>query len=189
MNKKGPTKVTKQKDGSEIACIKDDLIKMAGLLSSRLSISPIAGQIYALLYLSRSPVSLNDMVRELGISKGSASTNIRALEFWGAVKKVWVNSDRKDYYEGNPGIEDIVLKRIKEGVEKRMNEVIPYIEAVGKKLENAGFQKNSKDRQFMEKRFKKINDLVYIVQKVLKLMPDKVSGAKSGVLKSMMKLL
>ena len=76
--------------------IKRDVINLAGMGFSRFSLSPIAGQIYALLYMSEGPVTLNDMVRELKISKGSASMNIRSLESWGAVRKLWVNSDRKE---------------------------------------------------------------------------------------------
>ncbi|NLB34331.1 MAG: hypothetical protein GX817_00675 [Elusimicrobia bacterium] len=93
-----------------------------GMLASRLSLSPIAGQIYGLLYLSEEPVSLNDMVDKLAISKASASTNVRALESWGAVRKVWVSNSRRDYYEAEPDIMKIVFSKLKEGMERRMGE-------------------------------------------------------------------
>ena len=35
----------------------------------------------------------------LGISKGSASTGTRQLAAWGAIRKVWVPGERRDYYE------------------------------------------------------------------------------------------
>ena len=35
----------------------------------------------------------------LGISKGSASMGTRHLASWGAVRKVWVPGERRDFYE------------------------------------------------------------------------------------------
>src|SRR6266446_1477468 len=59
----------------------------------------IPGQLFALLYLSAKPLCLDDIVRELGVSKASVSTTVRQLEQWAAVRRVWVKGDRKDYYE------------------------------------------------------------------------------------------
>ena len=61
----------------------------------------VVGQIYAYLYFSESPRGLADMQEALAISKGSASMGVRQLEQWGAVQKVWVKGDRKDYYEAS----------------------------------------------------------------------------------------
>jgi len=57
------------------------------------------GQIYGLLYLSASPLSLDDLVSILNISKGSASTGTRQLSQWGAIRQIWISGDRRDYYE------------------------------------------------------------------------------------------
>lgn len=57
------------------------------------------GQIYGLLYLSIKPLSLDDIVEMLGISKASASTGTRQLASWGALRQVWVPGDRRDYFE------------------------------------------------------------------------------------------
>ena len=40
----------------------------------------------------------------LGISKASASTGTRQLAAWGAIRKVWVPGERRDYYEA---VEDL----------------------------------------------------------------------------------
>ena len=76
-------------------------IEDAGSTSQSLGVGRVLGQIYALLYFSQIPRSLADMQQALGISKGSASTGVRQLEQWGAVRKVWIRGDRKDYYEAN----------------------------------------------------------------------------------------
>ncbi|MBN2406712.1 MAG: hypothetical protein JXJ19_03345 [Elusimicrobia bacterium] len=119
----------------------------AGMLASRFSLNPTVGQIYGLLYMSNGPVSLSEMVKKLGISKGSASTNVRILESWGAVRKVWVDNSRKDYYEANPDTLNIIINRVREGVGKRLDEAEEKLKNVEKGLassaaaaeDNAGF--------------------------------------------------
>jgi DNA-binding transcriptional regulator GbsR (MarR family) len=54
------------------------------------------GALYGALYLSQGPLSLDDLMPIVGVTKGAISTNIRALEQLGMVQKQV--RDRKDYY-------------------------------------------------------------------------------------------
>src|SRR4030088_2048486 len=56
------------------------------------------GQIWATLYLNPEPMTMDDLVIAVGITKGHASTNLRALLRLGLVTKSWRPGDRKDYY-------------------------------------------------------------------------------------------
>lgn len=172
----------------EMKQMRDEIVSVAGLLFSRFSLSPIAGEIYALLYLSPVPVSLNDMVRELKISKGSASMNIRALEVWNAVRKVWVNSDRKDYYEADPDILNIVLRRFKEGISKRMNEISPKISEIDTKIQALKKRNPSGEIQFYEKRFQEIKHIHSLAEDIVRNIPDKFSVKKLALLKKLLQL-
>jgi len=106
----------------------------AGMLASRFSINPTVGQLYGLLYMSPEPVSLNEMVEKLGISKGAVSTNIRILESWGAVKKVWVDNSRKDYYEANPDTLNIIIDRLKNGLSRRLEETKESVSRIDEEM-------------------------------------------------------
>ena len=81
----------------EIQQLQDDFIETVGELCASFSISRIVGQLYALLYINREPVSLDDMVERLNVSKGNVSVNIRILENWGAVRKAWIKGSRKNF--------------------------------------------------------------------------------------------
>ncbi len=96
-------------------------IEDAGNLAQSLGFGRVVGQIYGLLYFSEEPVCLNDMTEELGISKGSASMCVRQLEQWGAVRKVWVKGDRRDYYEANDWFGRILKNIISDIVAKHSN--------------------------------------------------------------------
>ncbi|MBS1858007.1 MAG: hypothetical protein JST11_21740 [Acidobacteria bacterium] len=57
------------------------------------------GALYGALYLSPEPLSLDELIPIVGVTKGAISTNVRALEQLGMVHKHVRAGDRKDYYE------------------------------------------------------------------------------------------
>jgi DNA-binding transcriptional regulator GbsR (MarR family) len=81
-----------------------ELVEAGGGLFQALGLPRSTGQIYGLLYLSQGPLSLDDLVRLLAISKGSASIGTRYLAGWGAIRQVWVPGDRRDHFEA---VEDL----------------------------------------------------------------------------------
>jgi len=91
---------------------RDNIIESAGRTTQGFGLGRIIGQLYALLFFSPKPMSLDDMADALKVSKGSVSTNTRELEKWGAVRQIWIKGDRKDYYEAEVDF----LRIIKEGL-------------------------------------------------------------------------
>ena len=95
---------TKHKKGGPGEALLDEaletFIQGAGKISSVLlgMINRVGGQIYALLFRSEEPLSLDEISNRLGVSKSNIAINIRMLEEYGLVRKVWVKGSRKDYY-------------------------------------------------------------------------------------------
>lgn len=114
--------------------IVDAFVEAVGELGASFGISRVVAQIYGLLYLSEEPLSLDDICAALKISKGSASVNIRYLENWQAVKRLWIKGERKDYYQANPDIKEIVYRRLKEGLERRFNKFNQQLTAIEKEI-------------------------------------------------------
>jgi HTH-type transcriptional regulator, glycine betaine synthesis regulator len=96
-------------------------IEDTGHTTQSLGIGRVMGQIYAFLYFSSTPQTQADIQHALGISKGGTSTGVRQLEQWGAVRKVWVKGERKDYYEANDWFGRIVKHALFDVVRKRMS--------------------------------------------------------------------
>ena len=76
-----------------------EMVELGGRICQVLGLPRSTGQIFGLLYLSTEPLSLTQMSSMLGISKGSASMGTRHLASWGALRKVWIPGERRDYYE------------------------------------------------------------------------------------------
>jgi len=101
----------------------DVILEKINLICNKFGLNNIMAQLYAILYFSEQPLSLNDMVERLKISKGSASVNIRALERYRAVRRVWVKGSRKDYYEAEYDIAKVIIDRIRSMVQSRLLEI------------------------------------------------------------------
>lgn len=56
------------------------------------------GALFGALYLSAAPLSLDELVEQVGVTKGAVSTNIRQLERLGLVHKRLELGSRKDFY-------------------------------------------------------------------------------------------
>ena len=76
-----------------------ELVDIFGRMAQSLSFPRSVGEIYGLLYLARAPMSAPEICEALSISKGSVSTGTRQLLTLGFIRKVWLQEERKDYFE------------------------------------------------------------------------------------------
>lgn len=106
----------------------DNFVELIGHLGTGIGLSKAACQLYALLFIRGEPLSLDDMTEELKMSKGNVSINIRTLENWGAVRKIWKKGSRKDFYQCEEDIPRIVITRLREGLNKRLILMKSFIE-------------------------------------------------------------
>ncbi|MEK8022509.1 MAG: hypothetical protein AAB229_01755 [Candidatus Hydrogenedentota bacterium] len=98
----------------------DDFSRFAGELAESFSFNRSVGQIYGLLFIHASPLSLDDISAMLKMSKGNASINLRTLESWGAIRSVSVSGSRRDHYEANQDVKGILVRRVREGLSRRL---------------------------------------------------------------------
>ena len=115
----------------------DILLDRINQICKKFGLNNIMAQLYAILYLNNEVLSLDDMVERLKISKGSASVNIRALESYGAVRRVWVKGSRKDYYQADTDIVRVIMDRLKLIGQMRLSEIDGMIKTSSQILNSA----------------------------------------------------
>lgn len=136
-----------------------------------LGLPPSIGEIYGLLFISPTPLALDDFVARLGISKGSVSQGLRMLKGLRAVREVESASDRRTYYE--PAIE---LKRLAGGFIRE--QVRPHFKSAETRIrdlaEKAQEIDDPESRKFLRARIERIDTwrrsaskLLPILQKLL----------------------
>ncbi|MDL1910280.1 hypothetical protein FBQ81_06240 [Chloroflexi bacterium CFX6] len=81
-----------------LAKIKRDFVEGLSQISRFWGFPKGMGAIFGVLYLSPTPLPLDQIVQETGLTKGAVSTEIRALARMGLVHRSTKLGDRKDYY-------------------------------------------------------------------------------------------
>jgi len=143
---------------SECDRIARRMVEAMGHATQSFGVGRVLGQIFAHLYFSREPQSLDDMTAALGISKGSASMGVRQLEAWGAVEKIWVKGDRKDYYQAKDAFGRIIKNALVDLAGKKMETSAILLDEVETHLKKKGGNegKLSEEDSFIMERVEKI---------------------------------
>ena len=70
-----------------------------GELGTRWGLNRSVAQIHALLYLSPTALTAEDVALLLSIARSNVSTSLRELQGWGIVRVVHVMGDRRDHFD------------------------------------------------------------------------------------------
>ena len=155
---------------SKLETAQNKFIESIGKLAESFGLNKFTAQLYAVLYLSDKPLSLDELVDRLGASKGNVSLNIRELENWGAVKSVWVKGSRKDYYEAEPDIKQVFLNKVKSSFAKRISQVSGMVEEFKSIVESANGELTEEEKKIAKnykERLKKIEEMKSLASKAL----------------------
>ena len=157
--------------GAELLAEAQELfVQGAGKISSGLlgMINKVGGQIYALLFLSEEPLSLDDIAERLAVSKSNVSINIRMLEDYSLVRKVWVKGSRKDYYAAERVYPSKVLRDFLEKIRNSLTDAITTIERTRAKVAEAKVSLDGEElarAQFLQEQLNLIGLFYYAADK------------------------
>ena len=129
----------------------DFFVRMMGMLGMPRSV----GEIYGLLYFSRSPLPMDQIVSRLGISLGSASQGLKTLRSLKAVRSSYVPGDRRDHYLAETEFRRLFSNFIKE-------EILPHMESAQDRItrmEDSLSDFNEGDDEFYKIRIEKLKRL------------------------------
>ena len=73
-------------------------IESWGLLGSQWGVNPTMGHIHGLLLTNLEPLSADQIMEKLNISRGNTNQNLRALVDWGLIYKRRIKGQRKDLF-------------------------------------------------------------------------------------------
>lgn len=97
-----------------LAKIKKDFVEGLSQMSRFWGFPKGMGAIFGALHLSPTPLSLDEIVKETGLTKGAISAEIRALARMGLVHRSTKLGDRKDYYSAETDFYAAIRSILKE---------------------------------------------------------------------------
>lgn len=95
-----------------------------GEMGGEWGVNRSVAQIHALLYLSAHALTAEEIADRLGIARSNVSTSLKELLGWGLIKRGSQRGDRRDYYEAEGDIWEIVTRI---AVERKAREIDPVI--------------------------------------------------------------
>ncbi|MBL0912390.1 MAG: MarR family transcriptional regulator [Bacteroidia bacterium] len=164
----------------EYAEARNKFIQSWGALGSQWGINKTMAQIHALLMISEQPLSMEDIMEELQISRGNASMNLRGLMDWGLVYKEFKAGERREYFSAEKNVEDMAVKIARERSKREIKPALRILKEVSGIKEN-----NPEAQQFV----KQTGELYAFMEKADNVL-DKVTRQKDTLLsKFLMKFL
>ena len=102
------------------------------------------GQIYGLLFCRDRPLAMDEIMKLLSISKGSASQGLRSLRQLGAVSSVFERGDRKERFFAEIRLRKLVAGFLKEQADPHMEKGISRLDNLRKLLSAEDDQESQK---------------------------------------------
>jgi len=107
----------------------DRVIELFGGIGHLLGFPRSLGSLYGLLFVSDTPLCLDEITARLGVSKGGVSMGLRQLREVGAILVAKREGDRRDFYAP-----ELQLRRLVRAM--LQDKVIPQLERGGTHLRN-----------------------------------------------------
>lgn len=98
-----------------------------GRFGTNWGINRTMAQIHALLLVSPDPLSAEDVMDQLAISRGNANMNLRDLIDWGLVQKVIVPGERKEFFTAEKDIWKVARQIVKERKKRELDQMVPVL--------------------------------------------------------------
>ena len=122
---------------------KQQFISSWGAFGTQWGINRTMAQLHALLLVSVNPLTQDEMMEQLSISRGNVNMNIRDLIGWGLVDRVIISGERREYFTAEKDIWKVATQIIKE---RKKRELDPLIKMLSQ-LENIDGDKKDKEIQ------------------------------------------
>lgn len=109
---------------------KEELIQAWGNLGYSWGLNKTMAQIHALLMISPKPLSTEEIMLELSISRGNANMNIRALLDWGIISRILVPGERKEFFKSEKDIWALARQVAKERRKRELEPILKVLREV-----------------------------------------------------------
>lgn len=174
--------MSKDANARKLAETRDLFITQWGALGTQWGINRTMAMIHALLLVSPEPLTTDEVMERLSISRGNANTNLRDLTGWGLIRVIMRKGDRRDFYEAEKDVWRMfcIIAR-----ERKRRETEPALAILRQCAETSGDLTGAEAKE-LHARLNELGEFVALANTVM----DKVASAKdSTVVPKLLKFL
>ena len=122
-------------------------IQSWGILGSQWGINRTMAQIHSLLLVAAEPLSTEDIMEQLSVSRGNTNMNVRELIDWNLVQKVIVPGERREYFTAEKDIWKVATLIM---YQRKKRELDPIIKVLGQLRDIDGDKDNKEVKAFTD---------------------------------------
>ena len=161
---------------------KEDFITQWGAMGSAWGVNRTLAQIHALLIVSPEPMTTDQVMEELQISRGNAHTNLRELVDWGLLRSLYRRGERKELFQAEKDVWKMfcIITR-----ERKKREIAPALETLQRCQAQTANLKNPEAEAFHQQ----MSSLCEFVKMADTIMEKVSKGQESQMVPLGMKLL
>jgi len=156
----------------ELEAARDEFVTQWGAIGGAWGINRTMAQIHALLLTSPDPLSTDEVMAELKISRGNAHANLRDLVGWGLIRSVIRKGERKEYFEAEKDAWRMFCTIARE---RKRREIAPALEVLAECKERTKGLKSAEAKEFA-KQIEDIAEHMALFDKVL----ESVASSEHG---------
>lgn len=151
---------------------RDEFVGQWGALGTQWGINRTMAQIHALLMTAPQPLTTDEVMEELEISRGNAHSNLKELVAWGLLRSVVKKGERREFFEAEKDVWQIftIVAR-----ERKRREIEPALAILSKCAEESRDMQTPEGKAFYDQ-MRALEDFVGFASK----MSDRISSMKHG---------
>lgn len=160
---------------------RQQFISSWGAFGTHWGINRTMAQIHALLLICSDPITQDDIMEELNISRGNTNMNIRELINWGLVERVILPGERKEFFLAEKDIWLVVKKIVKE---RKKRELEPMLQLLDKLEDVEGDKRDKNVKSFVDI----ISSIKKLGKQADKTLDTMITAEESWFVSSLMKI-
>lgn len=114
----------------ELEQAKQQFIQLWGNFGSQWGINRSMAQVHAILLTSPSPLSTEDIMEKLQISRGNANMNLRELIHWNLVYKESILGERKEFFRAEKDMWEVAKRIVRERKRREIEPLIQHLNEI-----------------------------------------------------------
>lgn len=168
-------------DTSQFEKTREDFIAQWGVMGTQWGINRTMAQIHALLMTAVEPLSTDEVMEALNVSRGNAHTNLKELVNWGLLHIVTKKGERREFFEAEKDVWEMFRLIMKE---RKRRELDPALNVLTRCKEETSSLKSPEAKAFHDQ-MAELEEFVTFASK----MSDRASGLpQKKVMQMAMKL-
>lgn len=170
---------------TELRQAQDGFVAAWGQMAGAWGISRTMAEIHALLFITADPMSADDIMDRLSISRGNASMSLRALVEWGIVSRTHRRGERREFFIAEQDIWTMFRMIVRERIRR---EVDPLLTSLFEIRDLTGTRSGRSDEDAMRAHNERIDNITSFFQ-ILQVLGERFASPSGEGLRTAASLL